>query len=868
MLAVLKRLFTQIAELSLAGQAIALIICSLVTLLMISNSAIKNSLQRADTLEKWLFKRCSRSSLQRVHRSVCWIVPSFFKQNWIVHDEQTNAVNSVTQSIELAEFPFFSIIVGPSGSGKTRTISRIVQQLALNNKNQKLSLSFYYYDLSEPQDQQKVASQIGCNAHADGVVFIDNFHFAEAKLIWLLTQYFSMHHLAERYYVLLCQSIDRWRVNPGDHIKLIEIAKEHNRFNELSGLSKDNAEKFARENSLTNHIEKVSRDHKQYVISAAQAAVLSSLSSAPIKNSDVRVPLLRLLNSNRSQNEEIDQNLIIRLAITLSLSLHRGSFTLKDFIKITWIFSNESNLIQRLYFVSCSLWWLRKMRLLGIFPILTTSSKRYLLHEQMAEEWKDRLTHICEVREVFIMALEKAVDIQINQDWLQEDTKWLLAVEIKDSKYIEDFSDLALAVTNVNRMIKCIERNWKVFEEPTKCRLQYAILLDKVGRFEDARKILDTLSTKFSITDETYAQIAFAKIEAEHGSESEFLIKQLNASSDPKIKLTSEYWRIHISAHRGAFDPRGLKGLLDGLQALIVQTGKTPGYSEVYLISRIIFDGCRQSYLYGDQVTETVSSFLSHQLIEFLIAFDSQYYALLELYGRAHWLAHELLFRFAILGEDISTIDCPETLSQNILKSNSIAQLAGITRDHYRIAQEKFKAVGGREARYLEADLLNADIVCGDMDSENIERRLERYQSSIEQTGFTELFSYPYFYRMKWNVLLFFESLLEGAIERADHHLNQAVIACQHIERFDKAHDNQYGLWRSQLFKTLLSIFGGKNKFEIKNIMGELTLLRESATNRDYHRDTILIGWLQKSPEPLSLSAIHRFFKFYPFVHQ
>ncbi len=860
------RIFPTIANWPFIEQVWLSISCSLLALFFFASPVFRHARERIEHVEHWLFNMCAQVNYVAANSWRCLIVPTFYKLPFIEHGEQTTAINGIVSAITEEGNARFAIIEGPSGSGKTRSIPRVVSQVLRNRSDERFH-SILFYDLSEPGRGLLLRGNIGGRTHRKALVIIDNLQLASDQTLWALTTHLENENLPEHFFVLMCQPIDMWRVNPGDHVRLIDMASSKGRLYSLKGLRSTSVSAFAKRQKLGVLVEALAAQNREYVANLAFTAVAASLSVKPLQANDPRPAVIRLMDEGEQSETSPDPELVNRLATVLSLAIHRGGFRRGDFLSYYWFLMSSYSLPQRVWLLIAGWRWLRSMQRLGLFPILATNYRRYVLHEKLAEEWKDILFRKASVAQVFAPVFTTLVREQLAQGNLQADLRWLLSIEARLSDPANQTADEAMTTMNFKRMTTCLERNEATMSQDEQVHFQYAMLLDKVGRFEEARQQLNHMSVPSNVDNPRFVRLALAKIEAEHGAEAIALLDQLTQSTDRYAVLAARYWRIHIDAHLGRFSPDGLLDLLDEITTTFLDHQGPYAFDHVYLASRAFFDGCRQSFLRGEQVADHLRAFFQHDVCQILKTHDTQYFALEALYGKAHWIAHECLPQFAVFGEQVSAMQFPPTMSHTELGDVPEQSVCQMVRRLYKDARNRFEAVGGREASYLRADTLNADIICGDVDPLEIERKLLEYEQFIQNTGFEDLYAYPLFYQVKWHMLAFFTAAMENSEVLADIHLQKAAAANGKMLELDAACGNQYGLWRGRLFAELITLFMSPKKASKTVLPALRNLMREAETNH-YVRDAKLLNWLIFDGQSPEIIGLYRFVKYFPFVHQ
>lgn len=194
----------------------------------------------------------------------------------------------------------------------------------------------------------------------------------------------------------------------------------------------------------------------------------------------------------------------------------------------------------------------------------------------------------------------------------------------------------------------------------------------------------------------------------------------------------------------------------------------------------------------------------------------------------------------------------------------SVNDLVSAAQRLYRYAQAQFSQYGDREATYLQADVLNADMIETGRNLDAFDIRLREYERFIIDTGFRDIASYPHLYYVRWHMLQYYRALAHAtthAPRSADEHLAAAWRHLRQIIELDTEVGNEYGLMRAKLLGVLL------RWVREPPARRELTSLAAQMQERGYMREATLLAHLA-GRQPLPIAELHRVFRFYPFVGQ
>jgi len=852
---------------------ILVVVGSMVASILLSLNDYKIKILKSIILpiERRLINLCVSSRYSYVQGWRCWIVPVIYKLPIIKNESQTKAIDKMISLSLSDERSNFFIISGESGSGKTRSIGITIKEIKkasiLDKKNSPL---FFYSDLSGCKSKYDIEYFLNSRSDYCSILFLDNFHLADGEIISYITDITLSGKFPLKLLVILSQPKEMWRVNPEEGVKIISKAKENQSYIEIHRITENDVKIFAdsyRINDILD-IRKTFGGRKESVLS--DIVIISSLWTRPTRRVYAAVKqLTNIMRQDYFQLNSHDNKSIALLAVVVALSIHRGSFSYKDFNRIVWRVFSDRSLILRVHIFMYAKSWIKQMKKSGILPSLYSYNRQCLLNESLAEEWKDFFYTNEVSKKIFIKYFRKCALEQYKLIKMTPDVELLLSIESEDESRSESLIESAPVYTNINRIIYCLERNKAVMNSSEILRLNYFMLLNKSGCFKDAKVSLEQFNPSIEFESTYRSKVGFAKIEAEHGNTAIKLVNQFKKSKDKKTRLTANYWDLHMKAHKGIFNPEGLKKLLDSFFDDFINGNKSYTYDDVYLLSRLVFDGCRHLYLKGIQESAGFKGYLLHDACEILTKVDSQYKPALELYARAHWVNYIYLFTSKFFPERLSGISVPNFVNISPLElkaRHEVLSIDFLARDLYVSAKGMYQAVGGREAKFLEADIINMNIICADLNDSNlmevIRCNIAKYRAFLETSGFEDLYSYSEFYELKLSTLIYLnnESKDDNGIL-----LKSSQYSCSKLMRFDKKYGNQYGIWRGRFFRYCILYIHSKITYEY--FLKRLDYLEKLSFKYQYHRDGEIVLWVKdslKSGRPW----METLFKYYPFVHQ
>jgi hypothetical protein len=190
----------------------------------------------------------------------------------------------------------------------------------------------------------------------------------------------------------------------------------------------------------------------------------------------------------------------------------------------------------------------------------------------------------------------------------------------------------------------------------------------------------------------------------------------------------------------------------------------------------------------------------------------------------------------------------------------------------YSRAQDEFALYGDREYLYLQADILNLEMLskalAKDPDVESLRPKLIDYDAFIRKSAFNDILSYPAFYFFRWHMLKYFLWLRngnEGQVKaEADQNLEFALQYLQKAKDFDRQCENSYGVWRSEFFFGLLN---GLKQANANVLLESLRSSKSDAERLGYFRDVRIIKSLLDQSK-ITFLDLRRVVLFFPFVHQ
>ncbi|MGN6201521.1 MAG: hypothetical protein ACTHNY_03850, partial [Solirubrobacterales bacterium] len=754
---------------------------------------------------------CNHDEVQLAKRigAACRLTPQVFRVPLFEYDDQTTAVSALVEACESDQAGTYWFVEGESGSGKTRTAFRLIQTLARDRRLCTLANRCFFYDLGEAEFiQDELLDRLRTPRHDGAVVFVDNFQLVRADVLSKLTSRLlnRIEDPPEQLLVFLSRPGDAWNLSPRSDVRLLSEAKAANRYFSLDGASTGIVTRFVSEFDRRASEMLRNLEHER-VASAAQlhlAQVIARHRTAPAE----AVAMMSLLEGEA--DPAVFPSLSRVLAVTAALSVHRGTFSRREVRRALRKANREPLGLSRLRSAARARLTFWRLRRTGLVPKLNAGGSRYLFHEAIAELCIDRLSHDAAFEEPFVAAGGGRLKEQLRKG--NDLNAWLIAAEVGETEVLLRNFDAALGRGAYQRMARCLKRARsryemlpESYELPPEIRVQLAIQLDRTGSFKESRaEFTDAVLPDLDESEELGLILTASRIEASHDRASEADIEVLRRSPDRLTAIIGEYWKLHIAAHRGRFDSSGMLELAH--EALGLIEGRQSQHWLTYALGRVHFDSLRHHYLQGGTPTSEIGSDARYALESYLSDRMPTYKAMQVLYGRAHLVGHVFLPGLAIFARPVAAEEraLAELPASDVSTVNDLADTALRL---YRRAREEFWQYGDREAEYLQAEVMNAEMIQAEADLDLFPVRLNAYKEFIAETGFKDLYSYPHFYLFRWCMLKHYQQVFHPTStqpEVASYYLDRASAHLEEMTELDTAVGNRYGLARTKLLKLLL----------------------------------------------------------------
>jgi hypothetical protein len=794
----------------------------------------------------------------------CRLTPDVFQAPVFDYRQQSRVVKVLAEACNAEESGQYWFVQGSSGTGKTRTGLRLVQRLVRDPNLFELGTRCYLYDFSDSLSvQRKLRAHLKSDRHDDAVVLIDNFQLVKPKLLRTLTNRLvgEEGRGGERLMVFLAREAGAWDLSPGRDVRLLSEAKAARRYYKLEGPSSiDVVKEIAEIDGEAAQL--IAELSPPGLASAAQlhlAQVVARNRSLPAEARDVICLLL-------GQGDAVKLENVRMLALLTAVAMHRGVFSRRSLwraIRVAVRSADEGRPMEVLRMAST----FRRFHRIGLVPKIRAGGTRYLFHEDIARQCIDTLADDPRFADTFeavgtarLKRLEATPENALRA--------WLVGAELGDQKALVSQFEAALRQGAYQRMEQCLSRARQRYDFDESTMSQLAILLDRTGEFAKSRKLFaHGLNGGADPSARLAALFATSRLEANHQHEYQADLQVLVTSSDPLVSIVGDYWKIHIEAHRGVFEPDRLKHLtamayehLDGGEA----------YWQLHSISRMYFDSLRHLYLTGEDAASAFTWQQDPSLSKYMGQMPT-YDASSILYARAHLVGHTFIPRLGIFGQKISSNDAAIARLEAD-EVSTVDDLITTAQRLYRRARDEFWLYGDREERYLQAETLNAMMIEADADLENLDQPLDEYEQFIVDGEQSMLASYPSLYRFRRDMLGYFRSLLDPqAVDSisAKHRLREAEKRLQRIAGLDAEIGNVYGQVRVELLGLLLGELKGLEPGEmVLELDGaKLDAMAKRIEPYRYGFEKKLLRHLAGRGS-VSMPELRDVFRFYPFVNQ
>jgi hypothetical protein len=787
----------------------------------------------------------------------CWLTPQMLRAPLFRYEAQYSAVAALTHACSEEASGHYWFVEGGSGTGKTRTALLLVQTLVRDLKLCDVGCRCYFYDCADSAAvQRQLKRRLGTAQHEGAVVLVDNFQLVSRDVLHTLTHRLldSPDKICERLIVFLARPGDAWNLSPGSDVRLASKAREADRYLRLTGPPSDWVARCVSE--FDPIASQLVRDlQEDDVASAAQLHIAQVIARNRAVSPEI-LAALRVLGGDTTSPPS--KRLIEVLAVASALSMHRGTFSPRD----VWrgVLTAGRALAPRAPLGEALRLRARFRRLckLGLIPRLRLDDTRYVFHEAIAELFIDRLWHVPAFQLPFT-AVGK-VELQRAQSKDTDLAAWYTATEIGDQQLMEARFDAAAAHGAYPGMARCLSRADARYELEGSARLQRAILLDRIGEFAASRAEFADLADRLESLGELAVIFAAGRIEANHDEDSYAALAGLCNHPDRIVAIIGDYWTLHIAAHHGSFNSKRLLELATEALELVRHRDS---HWLTYSLARMQFDSLRHHYLAGETPARVIASQPRRRINDHLRDRLPTYEPLHTLYTQAYLVGHVLLPRVAIYNEPVTSQDA--ALADVPLEDiATLPALLSIVQRLYVRARNEFWQYGDREAGYLEAEVLNAEMIQTGADLDGLIGRLHEYRRFIRATGFADLASYPHFYFVRWHLLMYYALLLDTDAHdtrTVDEHLTEARRHLRSIVELDTAVRNDYGVLRAEFIGLLIdAMLDPVDQEHVSDLRGRMLA-------RGYGIETTLLTHLSERGA-LTAAELRTIIRFYPFVHQ
>jgi hypothetical protein len=846
--------------------------------LLVAGATLLATLPTVRTIVGGIPSRCKRlvflacrgsTRLSRQVGRLCLLVASDFRAVQLPHPSQKDVIDRIYAGIRSAGTSGYDVIVAPSGFGKTRCATLLAEALIRDKDLCLLADRCLYYDLARGAGIHDLfIRRLGGLAHSGALVIVDNFHLATPAIVEETTARLLglAQPAAERHVLLLAQPPGAWRLQGQSEIKLLTEARRRGRLYEIRGLSQSEAEQALLSPDARRRMQFLAPAIGRSWASIAEIHSVQMDLYAPERERDVAGRISEYLYPAQTVPPEWDSNQPLPevIATATALALHHGAFSERSFRgAYTAVLGRAGPGAWPAMFRARL--WLRRLARIGLFPRTSLPGRLYVLHETLAEHFRDHLgARDARFETAFRRALTWRLDVDLAGR--APATQWLGAADLRDSARLTAWFDGAMTEGNLGAMARRLGANLPYLGDAA-AEYQLGVILDKHGRFAEAR---EHLARAIALGGEgAFSESAeLALIEAAHGPESVRTAARLGASSRQEIRLSAAYWRYHLDAHGGVFDPDGLTALAADLTEAIDPALIPKSFILARLAARVYFDACRHVFLRREDVAQRLRKLASLPILDVLRVCDPSYRASSLLYGPAHLLAFVALPERAVFGRTPE----PRDLLGTMLDGDDLEPLCRQVEAAYKSAQDEFAVFGNRSQLYLKADILNARLQNPATNPLDVRLALSDYSDFIGRAGFDDIASYPEAYGLRLE-LKARQWALSGAVDRsrhfdsADDHERQARHHLSRMKRMDDACGNRYGQWRGRLYETLFEAISGPPAAGRGAFVSALGQLAGDARAGGYMGDADYVARFLDRGD-FSLGQIFNALLYHPFVHQ
>ena len=821
-------------------------------------------------IKRLIFIACDSARSQELRRQVqCIAVNDDFRKAKLNHPTQKKIVETLLKSIREGkeETGTYDVIVAPSGFGKTRTATLLAEALIRDRSFCVLADNFHYYDFARGYGvQNQFLSRLGGLVHSEALVVVDNFHLAGPVIIQETTRRLLdiLNSTTERHLIFLAQPLENWRLRAGSEIRLLSHARESGRLHSINALTREDIAKAQLSADVLRKIRTFSKSAGTGSASIAEIQATQVEETGTVHQKQLAERVSNYLFSQGYQRPDPPgERLVAVVATATALAMFKGVFD-KGSFRRAFFYADPHKGIRRLWDQFRSLGDLRLLSKSGIIPRSSLPGKLYVMHERLAEYFRDT---IATTDATFLEVFEKALMWRLGtSDGKSDPTlNWLAGVELRNLDRMNCYFGRAMAEGNLKSMGARLRKAVDVLHADA-AQFQLGVILDKSGSFAEARSHLSQIAVTPDVGGFS-AKAKLALLEAEHDEERLETVLALGSSQDPLIRLSSVFWKIHIGAHKGRFDPESLRSLgveiFDTFDAMALEAD----FFLSTLLSRVYFDTLRHVLLRRSDVAQQILANGASPVADVVAKTDPCFKANTILYERAHFLEFIVLPALAVFSDRLSYED---TLGIGA-HTGDVADLASRIEQEYSNAQDEFSVFGNRERYYLDGDILNARIQNPTTDIQDLRVGLAEYHRFISAAGFEDLLSYPFVYEFRLAVRAWRDALLDPQAYKQDfntldEYRDDALRALKKVEILDTACRNTYGLWRKTLYAILLEAVSGDG-VRPGSIEEKLERHAAIAEEQGFLGDADFVHKLVRQSR-LRISDIMNALIYHPFVHQ
>lgn len=800
------------------------------------------------------------------------------------HNQNEHIQSLTNRMLESTNDKHIIWVVGEAYSGKTTTVFRFLENIAQEQPLfEKYEKNIYYFDLGNNQfSTKKLINDIELRKYINSLIILDNVHkLNNHDLVCFIVGMESCHHNVDRI-ICLSRELESFCYSQETFERLSDfINKNTERLDIKSSGFKISESKFLLEEiKLHLNVKEFEKFCLQTIgdttysnpIMILQCYNLYWLSNSKIKKKYV-IDLFKAINN--ATNHSIKTCL---LSFIIHASLFSGGFEdswIDEYIKKSFTF--PTNIFAKFH-----------LKLLKETGFISTTNGTHInwfaFHEQIAKIYfKEILTY-----NKYYDANSDIIKYLIikNKELKNYANAWkysiILDINYKDT---DKLFDKALEYVNFKTFLEDTIFICDSMKLNSNNFLQnFGILYDRIGELSKSAEYFD-MQLKINFDPVVYINY----IQVDHSQYSDEAIQLLLKHHDPYCNLAAMYWKLHIDLHDGIFSFKAFSDMLDiFIKEKSIIISNQPYYGK-HLLRRWYFDCFRCYYLSGQLNPYLLSNIMNSEIsqeLEQLV--ETEAYNIK--FRKAFYLHYDILFLIGVLEkysfDEYEKWDSVMLGENKVLPLKMIAQkyecsimeyIAKQAEEYYIQSSVAMKNIMDKSYRYSDLRIWELQLAKDNVtitDIKNNEVLLGNYIEHSTNIKIDEYVAYGYTYLLKTYLVGLFsydteydDNTLKGSTKDNLYISDEKITNCfenikMYHDKYRDSRNNEYCMFRLELYKTLYSIISNKNK----NPLDAIKTLKTKAENKNYHRETMLLEVLIKNN--CSRLTIKNIFKYYPLVLQ